>query len=167
MREYSTKRYYVFALLVIFVVCPCIGGFDYTICRLGGLEDSSSLIDNVVEWDTYIIVYTVLILIGFAVPLSYAFASDPIAGKKDGYFAFGSIATGLLFTITDFWFWIIKGLVEKIPWQQWLPPEHSFPAILPWRAFGIAMTTSKHIALVAVGVLIIFGAADYLTKKYC
>lgn len=158
-RRKYVKRYFVFALLVVFVLCPCIGWFDYWICKTKGWDSEE-------QWDEYTYNYGWLILFGFGLPISYVFASDPIAGKADGCFAFLVILTALLCTITDAWFWLLRGIVEKLPTELWFPPENQFPDILPWRLFGVIMTTSLHLKLVALGFLLIFGGTYAFTKKY-
>lgn len=158
-RKKYVKRYFVFALLVVFVLCPSIAMFDYWFNAQGLWETKE-------QWDSYTFYYNWLIFVGFGVPISYVFASDRIAGKADGYFAFFILVTALIFTVTDFWFWVIRGIAEKLPTDAWFPPENSFPDILPWRLFGVTMTTSLHLKLVAVGFLLIFSGTYVFTKKY-
>jgi len=153
------SRYVVFAFLIVFLFCPCVGWFDYWVCSSKGWESTQ-------QWDAYTYNYGWLILVGFGVPICYAFASDPIAGSADGYFALLVIVTALICTISDFWFWILRGIYEKIPIDQWFPPQNEFPSILPWRLFNITLTTNMHLILVAIGFILIFGGAYAFTKKY-
>jgi hypothetical protein len=156
-------RYFGFSLLIVFVLAPLVGWMDYQFA----LWHDGGCFPTVTEWDTYTFFFMgCLVIGGFGGIISYVFRSDSIAGKADGYFSLGVIVASLVFTITDFWFWVLRGLHQRLPLTEWFPGEGYFPAILPWRFFGISMSTELHLFLVVVGFAVIFGGTHLFCKKY-
>ena len=140
------------------VLCPCVALFDYWL-SVRGWESKE-------QWDTYTFLINLLVFVGFGTPMAYVFATDKVAGDADAWLCIAVLATAFLFTISDFWFWVIRGVAEKIPLAEWFPAIGGFPDILPWRLFGIQMTTNLHLLLVAAGTLFIFGGTYAFNKKY-
>jgi len=152
LKKYPKKyrnRYIWYTLLIVFLLAPTVAWIDYWFSAWGWTKGS------VEKWDAYVNYFSFLILGAFGTIISYVFASGPKGGKADAVYAFSILVIVLLCMITDFWFWVIGGIMELKPPTQWFPPENMFPRIIPWRWFGIAMTTSLHLKIVAIGSLLI------------